>query len=100
MHRVMMEIVYTGIPACILSLIAAFVIVIKSFKGMLEEWQKRDKRLCQVTNEMNALKKDMPEKQKRVTKLQLSPATMKDRSIPSRGPAILVLDAETSRLLP
>ena len=90
MHRVMMEIVYTGIPACILSLIAAFVIVIKSFKGMLEEWQKCDKRLCQVTNEMNALKKDMPEKQN----------TMKDRSIPSRGPAILVLDAETSRLLP
>ena len=41
----MMEIVYTGIPACILSLLTAFVIVIKSFKGMLEEWQKLDKRL-------------------------------------------------------
>ena len=76
----MMEIVYTGIPAFILALVAGLVIALKSVQAMLEEKTKLFKRLKKLENELDTLKEGMPEKQKRVTKIKLSHATVKDRS--------------------
>ena len=75
-----MDIVYTGIPAFILALIAGMVIALKSVKAMLEEKHQLFKRLKKIEMELDGIKEGMPEKQKRVTKLKLSHATAKDKS--------------------
>ena len=76
----MMDIVYTGIPAFILALVAGLVIALKAVKGMLEEKVTLAKRLKKLEKELDTIKEGMPEKQKQVTKLKLSHATVKDKS--------------------
>jgi hypothetical protein len=76
----MMDIIYTGIPAFILSLIASLVIALKAFKGMMEEKPKLYKRRKKLEIELDELKQGMPEKQQRVTKLKLSHATVKEKT--------------------
>ena len=75
-----MDIIATGIPAFILALIAGLVIALKAVKEMLEEKPKLHLRRKKLEFELDELRESMPEKQKRVTELKLSHATVKDKS--------------------
>ena len=62
----MTDLFLTGIPAFILAVLAAFVIALRSFKGMVDQKPKLDKKLKKVQAELDQIREGLPEKEVRV----------------------------------